>query len=838
MQGRKREIRAVHVMTEYRIAELKVSGMVCAACTAAIEKALKKLDGVAAASVNLGTEISRVEYDPGKLKLIDLENAVRDAGYDVVDEKLVLKIGGMVCAMCVGALEIGLKKLDGVVEVRVNLAAEKAYVTYNPRMTGLDDLKKAVEDTGYQFLGVAGEEASEDLERAALEKDLADKKRRIIIGFSTSLILMALMYLPLHEIIPMSIMDRLMALPNFMNLFMLVVSLPVFLYVSRPIFRAAWRALQNRNLDMDVMYGMGIGVAYVSSILGTFGIVLTPDFMFYETAVMLASFLTLGRYLETKAKGKTSEAIKKLLGLQPKKATILKDGREIDVSVDEVMVDEMILVRPGEKIPVDGLVLEGTSYVDESMISGEPVPMLKEPGQKVVGGTINKNGVLSFRATGVGKDTVLMQIISLVEQAQGSRPHMQRIADRAVSYFIPTILCIALLAFVYWFFFARETLLFSLTAFISVLVVACPCALGLASPTAITVGIGRGAEIGILIKSGEALEASEKLNVVAFDKTGTLTVGRPEVTDIAAFGLDERELLRLAASAERGSEHPLAEAVQRFAEEQEIELAGAADFEALPGKGVSARIAERRLLAGNRMLFMERGIDIPDEILKKASSFEEQGKTAMLIAIDGKACGVVAIADRLKDSALPAVAELKRMGLAVVMITGDNARSAAAVADGLGIDVVLAEVLPEEKASEVKRLQKGEGKVAFVGDGINDAPAMAQADVGIAIGSGTDVAIESGDIVLMKDDLMDAVAAIQLSRKVISRVRLNIFWAFAYNAALVPVAAGVLYPFYGITFRPELAGMAMAASSITVISLSLLLKRYIPPAKKAKNKGG
>jgi Cu+-exporting ATPase len=815
--------------------ELKVSGMVCAVCTQAIEKALRSLDGVASAQVNLGTETASVEYDPEKLRLADLEKAVRDTGYDVIDEKVVLRIGGMVCAMCVGALEIALKKLDGVVEVRVNLASEKAYVTFNPRMVGLADMKKAVLDTGYQFLGLEGEEAMADREKEALQRDLADKKKRIIIGFATSLFLMAVMYLPVHKIVPMQLA---MAVPNFMSLFMLIVSAPIFVYVSYPIFRAALRALSNRNLDMDVMYGMGIGVAYGSSILGTFGIVLTSDFMFYETAVMLASFLTLGRYLEARAKGRTSEAIKKLVGLVPKRATILRDGREIEVSVEEVLVGDLLVVKPGEKIPADGLVTVGESYVDEAMITGESIPAFKEPGSRVVGGTLNKNGSFQFSATRIGKETVLARIISLVEEAQGTRPAVQRIADRAVAYFIPTILAIAAASFVYWYFVAHNTLLFSLTALISVLVVACPCALGLATPTAINVGIGRGAELGILIKSGEALEASDKLNVVAFDKTGTLTVGRPDVTDMAALGVDEKEMLRLAASAERPSEHPLAEAVVRKAQEQGLVLENAERFEARPGKGVLALVEGRQVVAGNRMLFTELGIEIVPVLLEKASGYEEQGKTAMLIALDGRACAVLAISDRLKASAQQAVSDLQRMNLSVVMITGDNAKSAAAVASQLGIKTVLAQVLPEDKSNEIKRLQQSGSRVAFVGDGINDAPALAQADVGIAIGSGTDVAIEAGEIVLMKDDLLTVVAAIELSRKVISRIKLNIFWAFAYNVALVPVAAGALYPAFGITFRPELAGLAMALSSVTVISFSLLLKKYIPPAIQNRNIGG
>jgi Cu+-exporting ATPase len=820
-------------MTEHKKAELKIAGMVCAACSSAIEKSLGNLEGVYRAQVNLATESASVEYDPKTVTLAGLEKAVRDAGYKVINEHVVLKVGGMVCAMCVGALEIALKKLDGVTDARINLAAEKAYVTYNPRMTSLENMKKAIEETGYQYLGIAGEEMAADLEKEALEKDLREKKRRIIIGFSVSLFLMALMYLPLHRVLPM---DVLMAIP--MDYLMLVISLPVFIYVSYPIFTAAFRALRNRNLDMDVMYAMGIGVAYVASVLGTFSIVLTPDFMFYETAIMLASFLTLGRYLEAKAKGRTSEAIKKLVGLQPRRATVLKDGSELEVPIDEVQVDDVIVVKPGEKIPADGLVIGGQSYVDESMITGEPIPVLKEKDQSVVGGTLNKNSVLTFRATKVGRDTALAQIISLVEEAQGSKPPIQRIADRAVTYFIPTILSIAIISFIYWYFIAHNTLLFSLTALISVLVVACPCALGLATPTAVTVGIGRGAELGILIRGGEVLEASEKLQAVAFDKTGTLTLGRPDVTEVAAFGLDERELLRLAASAEKSSEHPLAEAVVRKAASEGIGLAEAEGFEAVAGKGVIAHIEGREVVAGNRMMFIEKEVNIPEEISSRAEAFEEQGKTAILIGMDGKVSGVIAIADRLKETAGDAVEELKKMNLKVIMVTGDNVRSASAVAGQVGIDEVLSEVLPEDKANEVKRLQQEGIAVAFVGDGINDAPALAQANVGIAIGSGTDVAIETGDIVLIRDDLLDSVAAIQLSRKVISRIRQNIFWAFAYNAALVPLAAGVLYPFFGITFRPELAGLAMALSSVTVVTLSLLLKRYIPPARLKRSTGG
>lgn len=821
-------------MTANKKVEIKVSGMACAACSAAVQKSLQNLDGVISAAVNLAAETALIEYDPESLRLADLEKAIKDAGYDVVDDELVLKIGGMSCAMCVAALEAALLKLDGVVEARVNLASEKAYVIYNPRLVGLAEMKKAVIDAGYQFLGLAGEEGAADREKEAREKDLAEKKKRIIIGAVASLLLMLLMYLPLHQIFPMNHHDT---VPDTMGLIMLALSGPVFIYVSLPIFRAAIRSLSHQLLDMDVMYGMGIGVAYLSSILGTFGVVLTPDFMFYETAVMLATFLTLGRYLEARAKGRTSEAIVKLVGLQPRKAVILKDGKEKEIYAEEILVGDLLFVRPGETIPADGVVVQGESYVDESMITGESIPVLKKQGSSAVGGTLNKNGSLQIRASRVGKDTALARIISLVEAAQGSRPRVQRIADRAVSYFIPTIISIALASFIYWYFVAHNGLLFSLTSLISVLVVACPCALGLATPTAITVGIGRGAELGILIKSGEALEASEKLDVVAFDKTGTLTVGRPEVTDMAAFGVEEGEALRLAASAQIPSEHPLAEALVRKARHMGLDLTRAEGFQARPGKGVLALVEGHRVVAGNRILFAEEGISVPPEMLEKASLYEAQGRTAVLLALDGRGSAAFSISDQLKSTAQDAVLKLQKMNLSVVMITGDNAKSAAAIADQLGIERTLSEVLPEDKSGEIKRMQDAGSRVAFVGDGINDAPALAQADVGIAIGSGTDVAIETGEIVLMKDDLLDAVAAIQLSRKVISRIKQNIFWAFAYNALLVPVAAGALYPAFGITFRPELAGMAMAASSVTVISLSLLLKKYIPPAIKNRQRG-
>lgn len=799
-------------------AKIKISGMSCASCALNIEKSLKNLEGVGEAQVNLGTEEATVEYDSKKLNLSQLESAVEDAGYGVLNEKVTIKIGGMSCAMCVQAIEDALNKISGVRQVTVNLAAEKAYIIYNPEITSIKDMRNAIEDLGYDYLGIWGEETGEDQEEESREKDLRAKKNRFIVGFAFSIPLVVLFYSGVMLPIPMSY-------------FMLLVTITPFIYVSYPIFKAAYRSLRNKALNMDVMYSLGIGVAYGTSLLGTFNIVLTPDFMFYDTALMLAAFLMLGRWLETRAKGRTGVAIKKIIGLQPKNATLLRNGDEVKVPIDDVQLGDFLKVKPGEKVPVDGEVLEGESYVDESMITGEPIPALKMAGSDVVGGTINQNGVLKFRADKIGRDTILAQIIRLVEDAQGSKPPVQRIADRAVTFFIPAILTIAIVSFIVWYFLFGSNLLFALTVLISILVVACPCALGLATPTAVTVGIGRGAELGILVKNGEALEISEKLTTVLFDKTGTLTKGKPEVTDIIGIEIDDKTLLSLAASVETNSDHPLAEAMVVKARDNDINLEDSEDFDTYVGKGVVATVKGKRVLIGTRRLLDGHEIKISDLNEEKISKLEGEGKTTVLVAIDDNLSGIIAVADTLKDNTPKAIAELRKMGLQVAMITGDNHKTAHAIASQIGIEKVLAEVLPQDKSDEVKRLQDEGEVVAFIGDGINDAPALAQADVGIAIGSGTDVAIESGEIVLIKDDLLDAVAGVQLSRKVMGRIKLNLFWAFAYNVVLIPVAAGLLYPAFGIIFRPEYAGLAMALSSVTVVSLSLMLRGYLPPAK-------
>jgi Cu+-exporting ATPase len=803
---------------------LNISGMTCATCVRAIEEALRKREGVQNVQVNLGAETANVQYDDTKVKVDELEKTVADAGYKVRHESAVLKIGGMTCATCVATVENALKKSGGAARVSVNLAAEKAYVSFNPGVTDVAMLKKAIEDSGYKYLGLEGEETAE-FEKKARKEDMAQKRNRFLVGFAVGIPLMVLMYVHIPLPFPMAYL-------------MFVVTTPAFIYVSFPIFAAAYRALRNRTLNMDVMYSMGIGVAYASSLLGTFQVVLSRDFLFYETALMLASFLTFGRYLEARAKGKTSEAIKKLIGLQPKEATVIRNGKEERMPIEDVVIDNEVIVRPGERIPVDGMVTEGISYVNESMITGEPAPVRKKRGDNVVGGTVNKNSVLRIKATRVGRDTVLAQIIRLVETAQGSKPPVQRIADRVVSYFIPAVLVIAIAAFILWYFVIGNTLLFSLTRLISVLVVACPCALGLATPTAVTVGIGRGAELGILVKNGEALELSEKITTIVFDKTGTLTKGLPEVTDLIPLGISESRLLEIAGSLEKNSLHPIAEAIVRKASDRKITLGKIEDFDTIEGNGVKGTLDDKPTLVGNRTLIEENGIHQPEDTDGRIRAIEETGKSITYVSYDGNLVGIIGVADAIKESTFEAVNYMKDLNLEVIMVTGDNKRSAEATAQRIGIPRVLAEVMPEDKANEVKRLQEEKKIVSFVGDGINDAPALAQADVGIAIGTGTDIAIETGDIILMKGELTDGVAAIQLARKVMSRIKQNLFWAFAYNTALIPIAAGLLYPAFGIDFRPELAGFAMAMSSVTVVTLSLLLKRYTPAAIRMKGRIG
>jgi Cu+-exporting ATPase len=807
----------------------KVTGMTCAMCVKTIEKTLGKLEGVHEASVNLAQETANVDYDPSKISNEKIVKAIEKVGYGVAKNKkdIVVGVGGMTCATCVATVEKSLKKLDGVYEANVNLSSEKARIVLDPTLLGTEDIRSAIEGAGYKFLGVEGEELR-DTEKEAREEYLLDLKKKVAVGFSAGIIMLILAFggrvgLPTDLI------------PN-MHLAMFFIATPVMYYVARSIFTAAYRALGNRTLNMDVMYALGIGTAYSVSLMSTAGF-LPSEYMFYEASVLLAAFLMLGRLMETIAKGRTSEAIKKLLGLRAKTAIVIREGKEVEVPVDDVQVGDVVLVKPGGKIPVDGEVVEGESYVDESMISGEPIPNLKKPGDNVVGATINKNSVLKFKATKVGKDTLLFQIIKMVEEAISTKPPIQRLADRIVANFIPVVLGVALLAFIYWNFFGTvpgmDNTLFAFIAAISVVVIACPCAFGLATPTALTVGMGNGAEQGILIRNGDALEKPRKVTTVIFDKTGTLTRGEPAVTDIVPLKIDGKKLLALAASAEKGSEHPLAEAVVKKAIESKVKIGEPEKFEAVTGKGIKAKVNGKSIIIGNRLLMRETGHKL-DGIEAELQRLENEAKTAIIVSENGNIAGLLAIADPVKDTSMVTIDALHKMGKKVAMITGDNKRTAEAISKKLKMDRVLAEVLPQDKANEVKRLQKEGEIVAFIGDGINDAPALAQADVGIAIGSGTDVAIESGEIVLIKDDLRDVVAAMQLSNKTISKVKQNLFWAMIYNSILIPVAAGVLFPFTGIVFRPEWAAGAMAFSSVSVVTNSLLFKGYVPEIKRDK----
>ncbi|MGQ9601148.1 MAG: heavy metal translocating P-type ATPase [Candidatus Bipolaricaulia bacterium] len=740
--------------------------------------------------------------------------------------RLELRIAGMSCASCVKKVEEALRRVPGVIEASVNLATERATVEYLPGAVGLADLKRAVHDAGYEALEVLeGEDALEKEERARRQTYLS-LRRKLIFGLALAVPIFILTYadpLGLSKLIPQRL--------NF--LLQLLLATPVQFWAGWQFYRGAWAAAKHKTADMNTLIAVGTSAAYVYSVLTTFfsGLFAAEGLgahVYFDTAAAIIVLILLGRLLEARARGRTSEAIKKLVGLQPKTARVIREGQEIEIPLKEVAVGDLVVVRPGEKVPVDGVVVEGYSAVDESMLTGESLPVEKQAGSEVIGGTLNRTGSFKFRATKVGKETALAQIIRLVEEAQGSKPPIARLADLIASYFVPAVIGIALITFGAWLLFGPEPrLTYALLNFIAVLIIACPCALGLATPTSIIVGTGKGAEQGILIRGGEALEMAHKLDTIVLDKTGTLTRGIPEVTDIIARDGSGEELLALAASAERRSEHPLGEAIVRRARELELEPADPEEFEALPGRGVRARLAGRGVLLGTPRLMEDEGLD-PGGLRQEAERFSSEGKTPIFLAVDGKAAGIIAVADTLKEGAREAVQALKELGLEVLMITGDNRRTAEAIARKAGIEKVLAEVLPQEKVSKIKELQ-AEGKhVAMVGDGINDAPALAQADIGIAIGTGTDVAIEAADITLIGGDLRGVVTAIALSRATIRNIRQNLFWAFFYNAVLIPVAAGILYPFFGLLLSPIFAAAAMGASSVTVVSNALRLRRFKP----------
>lgn len=817
-------------MAKLKNIDIPIEGMHCASCVLSVNKTFERKEGVKNVDADLTSNKLHITYNPKKINYDEISSTVKNLGFELHSDEITLRIEGMHCASCTMNVENYLIRLDGIYDVKADLTSQTAFIRYDKNKVTINDMEKIINNLGFELLGIDGQ--TDINEKEIYENDLKSKKNRIIIGLISSAILMILMY---------SKWDPLMGITHntqvsSMGLLSLIISIIPFLYISLPILKAGINGLLHKNLNMDVMYSMGIIVAYTSSILGTFSIILDHTFMFYESAVMLPSFLMIGRYLEAKAKKKTSDSIQQLIGLQPTTATLVEiNGDEIssqkEIKIEEIQVSNTLLVKPGEKIPVDGKVIKGESYVDESMINGEPIPKVKNKGEEVFAGTINQNNILLIEALKIGKETVLSNIIRLVEKAQSSRPPVQKFANTIVSYFIPVILIIAITVFCTWYFILNATLLFSLTCLISILVVACPCALGLATPTAVTVGVGRAAEYGILIKNGDTLENAGKINTAAFDKTGTITEGKPEIENIITYNISENNLLLLAASIEQNSNHPIAKAILKNADN--MELLTPDEFENITGKGIKAKINGKTILAGNKSLMKSNSIKIPEEIIKEYDNLEKHNRTIILLAQDTIIKGIITLSDKIKNNSKRTIEELHKMNIETYMLTGDNKTTAKSVANEVGIKNVKAEILPENKLDIIKNIQNNESKkVLFTGDGINDAPALTQADIGVAMGNGTDIAMESGDIVIMEGDLENVVASIQFSKKVMKRIKENIFWAFAYNSILIPIAAGILYPGFGIMFQPEYAGLAMALSSVTVISLSLMLKRYIPPIKK------
>jgi len=803
----------------------KIEGMTCSACANRVERAISKLEGVEKANVNFATETLTVDFNKENLNSQKIEEAVVKAGYGVKKNVKTynFKIEGMTCSACANRVERVTRKLDGVENATVNFATEKLTIKVNEDEISYGDIKAAVDKAGYKLI----KEEVKDKEKQGEEKSEASK---LLTRFISSLIFtVPLLIITMGHMVGMhlpSIIDP-MANPLNFALIQLILTLPVMI-AGYKFYKVGLKNLVKLSPNMDSLISIGTLAAFIYGIFAIYKIMQGDHeyamHLYFESAAVILTLITLGKYLEAVSKGKTSQAIKALMGLAPKTATIIRDNKEIVVPVEEVIVGDIVLVKPGEKLPVDGEVIEGNTSIDESMLTGESIPVEKSMGSSVIGASINKTGFIKYKATRVGRDTALAQIVKLVEDAQGSKAPIAKLADVISAYFVPVVIGLAIIASVGWLI-AGETPIFSLTIFIAVLVIACPCALGLATPTAIMVGTGKGAENGVLIKGGEPLETTYKLKTIVFDKTGTITEGKPKVTDIISNGESEEEILILAASAEKGSEHPLGEAIVKDAEEKGLSLKEIDKFNAIPGHGIEVEIDKKSILLGNKKLMMEKNINISslDETSDRLAS---EGKTPMYIAIDGNAAGIIAVADTVKASSKNAIESLHKMGIKVAMITGDNKRTADAIAKQVGIDIVLSEVLPEYKANEVKKLQVDGNRVGMVGDGINDAPALAQADIGIAIGSGTDVAIESADIVLMRSDLMDVISAIKLSKATIKNIKENLFWAFGYNVLGIPVAMGVLHIFGGPLLNPMIAAGAMSLSSVSVLLNALRLRRF------------
>ena len=808
---------------------VKIKGMSCASCASRIEKVLNKMDGIIKANVNLTSEKLNLEFDENKISFKEIEEKIEKLGFYLKgnNKSTSFRIEGMTCSACAARIEKVTRKLDGVESSNVNFATSTLNISFDKDKLSSKDIKAKIEKLGYKLL----DDSQENEHEKAKDNEIKRMKNRLI---GSSIFTIPLFIISMGHMVGINLPNIIDPINNPLNFAIIqLVLTTIVIFICRDFFIHGFKNLFMRSPNMDSLIAIGSGASYVYGLFAIYQIYIGNSSyamqLYFESAGTILTLISLGKYLEALTKGKTSDAIKKLMGLAPKKATLFVDGKEKIVPIDEVKVSDLILVKPGEKLPVDGKVVEGYTSIDESMLTGESIPIEKKVGDLVFGASINKNGRIIYEATKVGKDTVLSQIVKLVEDAQGSKAPIAKLADTISGYFVPIVISLAVISSLAWYF-SGESKTFSLTIFISVLVIACPCALGLATPTAIMVGTGKGAENGILIKSGEALESTQNLNTVVFDKTGTITEGKPKVTNIICENISKDELLLLAASAEKASEHPLGEAIVKDAKEKKLKLKTVSDFESIPGKGIKCSIENKKILLGNYKLMKDKNINLKN-LLETSEELASKGKTPMFIAINEKIAGIIAVSDTVKETSKKAIETLQKMGLEVVMLTGDNVKTAKAIAKEVGVDRVIAEVLPQEKAEKIKSLQDEGKKVAMVGDGINDAPALAIADIGMAIGSGTDIAIESADIVLMRSDILQVVGALQLSRQTMKNIKENLFWAFGYNILGIPVAMGVLHIFGGPLLNPMIGAFAMSFSSVSVLLNALRLKKFKPNYK-------